>query len=145
MFKPITERQKDMNDILEMAQNLGQAIADSEEMKVFHEMEKTFYEDEEAQRVMNEYEAERAKMTVKAKETGMTPESLKLFQSEMKKSMDKLMANKTVKEYLEAKSNFNDIIKKVNSIISFCIQGEEQELASEGGCSGNCGSCGGCH
>ena len=94
---------------------------------------------------MNEYEAERAKMTVKAKETGMTPESLKLFQSEMKKSMDKLMANKTVKEYLEAKSNFNDIIKKVNSIISFCIQGEEQELASEGGCSGNCGSCGGCH
>ena len=103
MFKPITERQKDMNDILEMAQNLGQAIADSEEMKVFHEMEKIFYEDEEAQRVMNEYEAERAKMTVKAKETGMTPESLKLFQSEMKKSMDKLMANKTVKEYLEAK------------------------------------------
>ena len=57
MFKPITERQKDMNNILEMAQNLGQAIADSEEMKVFHEMEKIFYEDEEAQRVMNEYEA----------------------------------------------------------------------------------------
>ena len=134
-----------MNEILEMAQKLGQAIADSEEIKVFREMEKIFNEDTEAQRVMNEYEAERAKMTVKAKETGMTPESLQLFQSEMKKSMDKLMANKTVKEYLEAKSNFNDIIKKVNSIISFCIQGEDQELASEGGCSGNCGSCGGCH
>lgn len=134
-----------MNEILEMAQKLGQAIADTEEIKVFREMEKIFNEDTEAQRVMNEYEAERAKMTVKAKETGMTPESLQLFQNEMKKSMDKLMANKTVKEYLEAKSNFNDIIKKVNSIISFCIQGEDQELASEGGCSGNCGSCGGCH
>ena len=134
-----------MNEILDMAQKLGQAIADTEEIKVFHEMEKIFNEDTEAQRVMNEYEAERAKMTVKAKETGMTPESLQLFQNEMKKSMDKLMANKTVKEYLEAKSNFNDIIKKVNSIISFCIQGEDQELASEGGCSGNCGSCGGCH
>lgn len=133
-----------MNEILELAQNLGQAIAKSEEMKVFQEMERIYNEDKEAQRVMNEYEAERAKMTVKAKETGMTPDSLKLFQGEMKKSMDKLMANKTVKEYLEAKSNFNDIIKKVNSIISFCIQGEEQELASEGGCSGNCGSCGGC-
>lgn len=134
-----------MNEILEMAQKLGQAIADTEEIKVFREMEKIFNEDTEAQRVMNEYEAERAKMTVKAKETGMTPESLQLFQNEMKKSMDKLMANKTVKEYLEAKSNFNDIIKKVNSIISFCIRGEDQELASEGGCSGNCGSCGGCH
>lgn len=134
-----------MNEILEMAQSLGQAIADSEEIKVFHEMEKIFYEDEEAQRVMQEYEDSRARMTVKAKETGMTPESLALFQKEMKESMDKLMANKTVKEYLEAKSNFNEIIKRVNAIISFCIQGEEQDLASEGGCSGNCGSCGGCH
>ena len=84
-------------------------------------------------------------MTVKAKETGMTPESLALFQSEMKKSMDKLMANATVREYLEAKSNFNDIVKKVNSIISYCIQGDDQELAAEGGCSGNCSACGGCH
>jgi len=134
-----------MNEIIEMAQSLGQAIADSEEIKVFREMEKIYYEDEEAQRVMQEYEDSRAKMTVKAKETGMTPESLALFQKEMKSSMDKLMANKTVKEYLEAKSNFNEIIKRVNAIISFCIQGEEQELASEGGCSGNCGSCGGCH
>lgn len=137
--------EKTMNDIYEMAQKLGQAIAESEEVKTFQEMEKIFYEDEQAQKVMNEYEAERSKMTVKAKETGMTPESLKLFQTEMKKSMDKLMANKTVKEYLEAKSNFNEIIQKVNSIISFCIKGEEQELAAEGGCSGNCGSCSGCH
>lgn len=134
-----------MNEILEMAQNLGQAIAESEEVKVFREMEKIYYEDQEAQRAMNEYEAERAKMTVKAKETGMTPESLQLFQTEMKKSMDKLIANKTVKEYLEAKSNFNEIIKKVNAIISFCIQGEEQDLAGEGGCTGNCSTCGGCH
>lgn len=133
-----------MKEILELAQQLGQAIADSEEIKTFREMEKIFYGDEEAQRVMDAYEKERAAMTVKAKEGGMTPENLQLFQSEMKKSMDKLMANSTVREYLEAKSNFNDIVKKVNSIISFCIQGDE-ELAGEGSCSGNCSSCGGCH
>ena len=134
-----------MNEILELAQKLGQAIADSDEIRTFHEMEKIFFGDEEAQRVMEEYEKERAAMTVKAKEGGMTPENLQLFQTEMKKSMDKLMANATVREYLEAKSTFNDIIKKVNSIISFCIQGENEEMAAEGGCSGNCGSCGGCH
>jgi len=134
-----------VNEILELAQKLGQAIAESEEIQAFHEMEKIFNSDEEAQRVMNEYEAERAAMTVKAKEGGMTPENLQLFQSEMKKSMDKLMANATVREYLEAKSNFNDIVKKVNAIISYCIQGEDEEMAAEGGCSGNCSSCGGCH
>lgn len=134
-----------MKEILDMAQNLGKAIAESEETKTFREMEKIFYEDSTAQELMKNYEAERANLTVKAKEMEMTPENLKFFQEEMKKSMDKLMSNKTVREYLEAKSNFNSIITKVNSIISFCIQGEEQELASEGGCSGNCGSCGGCH
>lgn len=134
-----------MNDILKMAQTLGQAIAEAEETKTFQEMEKIFLEDEEAQKVMADYEAERASLTVRAKDMQMTPDNLKMFQEEMKKSMDKLMANKTVKEYLEAKSSFNDIITKVNSIISFCIKGEDQELASEGGCSGNCGSCGGCH
>ncbi len=134
-----------MNEILELAQQLGQKIAESEEIRVFHEMEKIFYEDETAQKVMQEYEETRAAMTVKAKEVGMTPESLQMFQQEMKKSMDKLMANATVREYLEAKSNFNDIVKKVNAIISYCIQGDEQELAADGGCTGNCGSCGGCH
>lgn len=136
-----------MKDILELAQNLGQAIAESEEIKTFREMEKIYFENDEAQKAMQDYEDTRAKMTVKAKETGMTPESLQLFQKEMKEAMDKLMENKTVKEYLEAKSAFNDILTKVNSIISFCVQGEEQDLAAEasGGCSGNCSSCSACH
>lgn len=134
-----------MKEILELAQKLGQKIADSEEIKTFREMEKIYFEDEVAQGVMKTYEAERAQMTIKAKETGMTPEALQMFQKQMKESMDKLMANATVREYLEAKSNFNDIVQKVNSIISFCIQGEDREMAAEGGCSGNCISCGGCH
>ena len=134
-----------MKEILELAQKLGEKIAESEEIKTFREMEKIYFEDETAQEVMKTYEAERAQMTIKAKETGMTPETLQMFQSQMKESMDKLMANATVREYLEAKSNFNEIVQKVNSIISFCIQGEDQEMAAEGGCSGNCSSCGGCH
>lgn len=134
-----------MKEILDLAQELGNKIAESEETKTFREMEKIFYEDENAQKLMKDYESERAALTVKAKSMEMTPENLKFFQEEMKNSMDKLMADKTVREYLEAKSNFNNIVTKVNSIISFCIQGEEQELASEGGCSGNCSSCGGCH
>jgi len=136
-----------MKEILELAKKLGDAIADCEEIRTFKEMEKIYFEDESAQKAMSEYEETRAKMTVKAKETGMTPESLELFQKEMRSSMDKLLENKTVKEYLDAKSAFNDIVTKVNSIISFCIQGEEQDMAtsSSGSCSGNCSSCSSCH
>ena len=110
-------------------------------------MEKIYYESEEAQKAMAEYEETRAAMTVKAKETGMTPESLALFQEEMQAAMEKLLQNKTVKEYLDAQSEFNDIFTKVNSIIAYCVQGEEQNMAtsSAGGCSGNCSSCSACH
>ncbi len=136
-----------MKEILNLAQKLGEAIAECQQIKTFKEMETIYFEDEEAQKAMREYEETRAKMTVKAKETGMTPESLELFQKEMKSSMDKLMENKTVKEYLEAKSAFNDVLTKVNSIISFCVQGEEQDVesSSSGTCSGNCRSCSNCH
>lgn len=136
-----------MKEILNLAQKLGEAIAECQQITTFKEMETIYFEDEEAQKAMREYEETRAKMTVKAKETGMTPESLELFQKEMKSSMDKLMENKTVKEYLEAKSAFNDVLTKVNSIISFCVQGEEQDIesSSSGTCSGNCRSCSNCH
>ena len=136
-----------MKEILDLAQKLGEAIAESEAVKTYKEMEKIYYESEDAQRAMQEYEETRAAMTVKAKETGMTPESLALFQEEMQSAMEKLMENKTVKEYLDAKSDFNDIFTKVNSIIAYCVQGEEQNMATEasGSCSGNCSSCRGCH
>lgn len=136
-----------MKEILELAQKLGEKIAACEEIKAYQEMEKIYFESEEAQNAMREYEEKRAKITVRAKEVGMTPDSLKEFQQEMKSAMDKLMENKTVKEYLEAKAAFNDILTKVNSIISYCVQGEEQDMVAgtSGSCSGNCSSCSGCH
>ncbi len=57
------------------------------------------------------------------------------------------MENKTVEAYLDAQSAFNEILTKVNSVISYCVQGEEQNMAtsSSGSCSGNCSGCAGCH
>ncbi len=136
-----------MKEILELAQKLGEAIAESEAVKTYREMEKIYFESEDAQKAMQEYEETHAKMMVEAQKTGMTPESMQLFQQKMQAAMEKLMQNKTVKEYLDAKSDFNDIFTKVNSIIAYCVQGEEQNMATgaSGSCSGNCGSCRGCH
>lgn len=136
-----------MNEILELAQKLGSAISECEEIKAYKEMEKIYFEDEAAQKAMSEYEETRAKMTVEAQKTGMTEESLAHFQKEMQGAMEKLLENKTVKEYLDAKSAFNDILTKVNSIIAYFVQGEEQNMAADstGGCSGNCSHCSGCH
>lgn len=128
-----------MSAILEKANELGKMLANSNELKHFQAMEAVFYSDEEAQKVFAEYEKKREEIGNQMRETDLSPEALRSFQEKLQDCMAKLTANKVVNDYLEAKSAFNQIITQVNSIISYCIQGEES------GCSGNCSSCGGCH
>jgi len=136
-----------MQEILDLAKKLGEKIAQSDELKTYKEMEKIYSESESAQESMRQYESTRANMAVKAQEMGMTPESMEFFETEMQKAFEMLVENKTVKEYLDAQSAFNDVLTKVNSILAYFIQGEEQNMAAEssGGCSGNCSGCRGCH
>lgn len=128
-----------MSAILEKANELGKMLANSNELKHFQAMEAVFYSDEEAQKVFAEYEKKREEIGNQMRETDLSPEALRSFQEKLQECMADLTANKVVNDYLEAKSAFNQIITQVNSIISYCIQGEES------GCSGNCSSCGGCH
>lgn len=129
-----------MSEILEKARELGTMMAESNELKHFRAMEAVFYSDEEAQKVLNHYQARREEITAKMRETEMSPEALRSFQEELQGCMAELTANKVVNDYLEAKSAFNKVVTQVNSIISYCIEGEE-----ESGCGGNCSGCSGCH
>lgn len=129
-----------MSEIFNKANELGKMLADSNELKHFRAMEAVFYSDEEAQKVFNKYQEKREAITGKMHETEMTPEALRSFQEQLQACMVELTTNKVVNDYLEAKSAFNQVITKVNSIISYCIEGEEKS-----GCSGSCSSCSGCH
>lgn len=131
-----------MSEILEKANELGKMLADSNELKHFRAMEAVFYSDEEAQKVFNHYQEKREEITNQMHETEMSPEALRSFQEQLQACMAELTANQVVNDYLEAKSAFHQIITKVNSIISYCIEGEEN---GSGGCGGHCSSCSGCH
>ncbi len=128
-----------MNEILEKAKELGQLLAESNELKHFKALETVFYGDEKAQEVLDHYQTRRDEITKKMHESDMTPEALRGFQEELRSCMALLTENKVVNDYLEAKSKFNQLITQVNSIISFCVEGEQE------GCSGSCSSCSGCH
>ena len=41
----------------------------------------------------------------------------------------------------EARNNFNGLINQINQVLQFIVTGRMDEA----GCSGDCGSCGGCH
>ena len=130
-----------MQNILDKAHELGKLIAESEELKRCQEQELSFASDESAQAAVAEYDQKSKALAEEMRQGGMTPEKLETFRSRMNENMKELTKNATAKEYLEAKSAFNQLINQVNEIIGYHIRGEEAGSS----CSGNCSGCSGCH
>ena len=48
--------------------------------------------------------------------------------------------------YNNAKSELDVLVNKIHFAINLAVQGQDPNLAAqESGCTGDCGSCGGCH
>ena len=68
----------------------------------------------------------------------------------MKRGMDVVerMLNENMRKFEEAKQNVDDMMNYLIQILSLCVNGEDpatcEPKSEEGGCSGNCGTCGGC-
>ena len=129
-----------MNDIIEKARELGQMIADSDEIKALKGAEELQLADPAAQEDMMEYANVREKAAAKAQDPNMTKEGFEEIQKDMEEAFRKLMTHENIKRYVDANNAFKTLIDQVNAIIAFYVKGEEQQ----GGCSGNCSSCGGC-
>lgn len=140
-LKNKTERVKEMNEIIEKARELGQMIADSDEIKALKGAEELQLSDPAAQELMMEYAKVREAAAQKAQDPNITKEDFEGIQKEMEEAFNKLMTNDNIKRYVEANNAFKLLIDQVNAIIGFYVKGEEQQ----GSCSGNCSSCGGCN
>lgn len=59
-----------------------------------------------------------------------------------------IMQNESMIAYNEAKTEVDSLLAYINAIISAAVDGRDPmtvEQPNEGGCSGSCSSCGGCH
>ena len=128
-------------DILEMAKELGKKIATSDEFVNFLEAEKNQANDEEAQKLIGEYNLKRMNIIAKAEGADLKEEDYAKIRNELAEEFSKLMENELIKKYIDAKEAFDTMYQKVLNIIDFYANGEKQE----GGCSGSCSTCGGCH
>ena len=130
-----------MNDIIEKARELGQMIAESDELKALRGAEELQLSDPDAQELMMEYANTRDRLSQRMASGEATKEEFENIQKEMEEAFSKLMTNANIKRYVEANNTFKTLIDQVNAIIAFYVKGEEQS----GSCSGNCSACGGCN
>ena len=129
------------NTIMEAAEALGKLIAESEERKNATESADALRNDAVASEIMMKYGELRQEEMAKLQAKEPTKEELENFQKLMQDEFKKLAENPVISAYIEANKAYDALVKRVNGVLAYYINGEDQ---SEG-CGGNCSSCSGCH
>ena len=131
-----------MQEILAKANELGQLIKESDVAKTMLAAEQAVEADVELQKKIGAFNEKREMMMDLMQQGSEDQEKIAALNDEIRQLYDAIMANKNMTDYNSARQAFDDMSNKVNGIITYYITGQNP---AEGGCSGSCSSCGGCH
>lgn len=126
-----------MSIIEEKTRELGELIQASEEMKRYKAAELRQSQDEEAAALMQEYNISRMNLARdmqngKIERAEAVKKNTEAFEAMVEKS-------EVIKEFIEAKKEFDLMIQKMNQMINFYITGQDPN------CTHDCSTCSGCH
>lgn len=128
-------------DIMDKAKELGQMIAESAQCGRYKAAESAQINDGEAQQLIKQYNEKRIQIARKMKTEKLQEEEIEALKQEMQDEFDKLLLNKNINEFIEAKKEFDHLVQSINNVLTYYITGEEPSNCSSGGCS----SCSGCN
>ena len=131
-----------MGKVQDCARALGEAIVASEEYQNMQLCEKAAESDPAAAEAMGRYMELHAAVNQEMGNEEPDAEKIARLGREMDELQQALNALPAVEEMTAARQRFSGLMDQVNKILEFIITGDVQE---GGGCSGNCGYCGGCH
>lgn len=120
---------------------LGDEIAKSEEIKNLNATKDAFDANEELQKKMREYEAERLLLGQEfAKESGDADEkAIANLKARIEELTKEISEAPDYIAFANAQKAMNDLMASVNAEIKFCITGERPS-----DCTHDCSTCGGC-
>lgn len=135
-----------MEQILEMAKELGRAIQQDERFVKVQMAQACADEDEALQALIGEFNLKRMAINAEsAKGEEQDEEKLRALNVEIREVYAKVMANESMAAYNEAKTEMDKLTNAVGAILNMAAQGLDPDDYDEHSCSGNCSSCGGCH
>ncbi len=136
-----------MQNVLEQAQKLGEAILDSEIYQRMHKAELHVTTDEAASKAIAELIEKRQAVEHILADNNMDHEALAKAGEEMEAAEKRMNEVPLVKELQEARGEFSQMMENVNRLLRLIITGEtgDEDGHNHSGCTGSCSSCGGCH
>ncbi|MEG6615644.1 YlbF family regulator [Peptococcaceae bacterium 1198_IL3148] len=106
--------------ILDMAFELGKLIKESDQFKAVQRKESIMLQDDGAQKLLTQYQKiqqDYQQRQMQGKK--LTPEDIKAFEE----LEVKLLENSLIKDFTEAKGDFDDLLKNVNETINKTMVG----------------------
>lgn len=128
-------------DYVEAATKLGEAIAESSEFLKWRESESAVLADEKAQALLKAFREIQTDMVEASGKGDAAKEELNRIRDALLAKQDELNEYDITKNYFDARQNFEIMMKTINEVLQYYIDGR----TGESGCSGDCHSCGGCH
>lgn len=138
-----------MQNVMQKAQELAEAILESSIYQKMHEAELQVNKNEEAVKAVSDFIEKRQTVENLLADSNMDHTALADAGKAMEEAEKKLNEVALIKEMQETRKEFSDMMNNVNRILRLVITGETEDECDCGGdcggCSGSCSSCGGCH
>ena len=134
-------------DVIELTRELGKAIQQDERFLAMQIARQNSDNDDELQQLIGEFNLKRMAINNEAAKDDRDETKLQQLNSELRDTYAKVMQNKNMIAYNEAKELMDNMLKRINAIICISAEGGDPEIAdlTEEACGGSCSSCAGCH
>ena len=126
-------------DIYEMAGALGDELKKDERLVALENARKNYEGDRQLQTLVVEYEVQQIAMQKEAGKPDCDTHMIDMIQTRMNELYAAITSSEVYLALEKAQNEVNELMNKVNGIITAHITGEEP------GCTHNCASCHGCH
>ncbi|MBQ9742695.1 MAG: YlbF family regulator [Ruminococcus sp.] len=132
-------------DIIELSRELGRKIQQEESYVALQEANKAVEADEALQELIGEFNLLKLQLNEKLTAEERDEEQIKELNTKMRTLYADIMVNESMQKLNESKNAFDSVMQRVFAIVSNSANGEDPDTTDYQACTGNCGTCGGCH
>lgn len=133
--------------VIEMARELGKKIQQEESYILLNTAQKAVEDDEELQEKIAEFNMKRYELTQEITKADRDDKKIEELDKVVRELYDAATNHEKMVAYNNAQDEFNEMFEYVLHIVQMSATGDDPdtiEKPEQGGCSGDCSSCGGC-
>ena len=131
------------NEIIEQAKSLGVIIQKSKEFNEFKLCKEKMDSDESLNNLRKKFDSYKDELNKEISKELSDKDKIKNLSDDLRNVYEQINSTEVVCKYESSKKDLDDLVSKVNKIISESAYGRSEELSLES-CTGMCSTCNGC-